>query len=196
MPEWKREWFQHMCVCLQVPSYQGSPHESSLLPGNGRGHPRPTRSRSDHSLRSTYTTTTGGDRQPLAEPVVLKSVYVVNTGWASQVSLIDGFQMSVTYVSYFWRVSASLSGPWIYLAAALRSQIYQFAFFPPPLFSFPFPQLSSGEVWVQYNDGAQIKLQPSGSAAVMYISPQGQQSRHVVQIYTGNTFIAISMYHR
>ena len=87
-----------MCVCLQVPSYQGSPHESSLLPGNGRGHPRPTRSRSDHSLRSTYTTTTGGDRQPLAEPVVLKSVYVVNTGWASQVSLINGFQMSVTYV--------------------------------------------------------------------------------------------------
>ena len=51
---------------------------------------------------------------------------------------------------------------------------------PPPSL-----QLSSGEVWVQYNDGAQIKLQPSGSAAVMFVSPQGHQSRHVV--HTGNT---------
>ena len=79
-------WFPPRLVLLQVPSYQGSPHESSLLPGNGRGHSRPTRSRSDHSLHSTYTTATGGARRPLAEPVVLKSVYVENTGWASQVS--------------------------------------------------------------------------------------------------------------
>ena len=44
---------------------------------------------------------------------------------------------------------------------------------------FTFLQLSSGDVWVQYNDGSQLKIQPSGgnTAALKYIDNQGQESR-------------------
>ena len=42
-----------------------------------------------------------------------------------------------------------------------------------------FSQLSSGDIWVQYNDGSQLKVQPSAgnTAALVYINPQGQETR-------------------
>ena len=38
--------------------------------------------------------------------------------------------------------------------------------------------MSTGEVWVQYNDGSKVKVQPGpGAAALTYTDPQGQEMR-------------------
>ena len=91
----------------------------------------------------------GRGRGVESQPVVLNSVYINGTGWASQViTLLMNYEMR---------------GLWIINSAALV-----------------LTQLSSGDVWIQYNDGSQLKIQPSGgnTAALEYTNSQGQESRY------------------
>lgn len=108
-----------------IPQCEMTPTESSFQPPV-----KSRRSPSSHSSTSTLRAPTGRMRSASKittttteeEPVLLKSVYVEGSGWASQ--------------------------------------------------------MSTGEVWVQYNDGSQVKVQPSpGAAALTYANPQGQEMR-------------------
>ena len=73
----------------QLPSYQTTPHESTI-------HPNPDRSkadfslhknRSDHSISSNTTSRVSTCARPplTSQATVLRSVYIQDTGWASQV---------------------------------------------------------------------------------------------------------------
>ena len=44
--------------------------------------------------------------------------------------------------------------------------------------------MSSGEVCVNYNDGSQLKLDPSGSSTVTYTDTHGQESRYASELDT------------
>lgn len=112
---------------IQVPSHHTTPHDSVVHPPPERArskiHPSLHKSRSDHSISShAPSRISTSTRQPLTpQTTVLRSIYIQDTGWASQ--------------------------------------------------------LSSGEVWIQYNDGSQLSLQPSGSTALKYTDTQGKKAR-------------------
>ena len=164
----------HISPPPQMPSYQATPAESSVSHvSSSRTRSRSSSSRVTQSVSSEgvlpYSSSTsslsqvpptsdsrastlvdqevGGVRGEEPQPVVLNSLYINGTGWASQVR-----ERSV-------------------------SRKMEMELFNP--FYFTCIQLSSGDVWVQYNDGSQVKIQPSGgsTAALKYTDSQGKESR-------------------
>lgn len=79
---------------------------------------------------------------------VIKSIFVPNVGWASQVS--SGHSQS----------------------GIRRGVCDQTA-------AFPYHQLTSGEVWVQFNDGSQLVVQ-AGVSSITYTSPDGRITKYDV----------------
>lgn len=85
---------------------------------------------------------------------VIKSIFVPNVGWASQVRL------------------AGLSNI-LGLAEELSFVIKRL---------FPCQQLTSGEVWVQFNDGSQLVVQ-AGVSCITYTSPDGRITKYDITFH-------------
>lgn len=80
---------------------------------------------------------------------VIKSIFVPNVGWASQV--MAGLKYS------------GISRGIVFVIKRL----------------FPCQQLTSGEVWVQFNDGSQLVVQ-AGVSCITYTSPDGRITKYGV----------------
>lgn len=81
---------------------------------------------------------------------VIKSIFVPNVGWASQV--ISG--LSKYYI---------------------RGIVFVIKVFPGQ-------QLTSGEVWVQFNDGSQLVVQ-AGVSCITYTSPDGRITKYDITFH-------------
>lgn len=83
---------------------------------------------------------------------VIKSIFVPNVGWASQV--ISGL--------------SKYSG-------IIRGIVFVIKVFPGQ-------QLTSGEVWVQFNDGSQLVVQ-AGVSCITYTSPDGRITKYDITFH-------------
>lgn len=83
---------------------------------------------------------------------VVKSIFVPNVGWASQV--IRGLS----------KYSGIIGG----IVFVIKV--------------FPGQQLTSGEVWVQFNDGSQLVVQ-AGVSCITYTSPDGRITKYDITFH-------------
>lgn len=81
---------------------------------------------------------------------VIKSIFVPNVGWASQVirsqPKYSVISREIEFVMRAWNLCL-------------------------------LPQLTSGEVWVQFNDGSQLVVQ-AGVSCITYTSPDGRITKY------------------
>lgn len=90
---------------------------------------------------------------------VIKSIFVPNVGWASQV---------ITALSNMLGLAGGIC---VILTAV-----------------FTYLQLTNGEVWVQFNDGSQLVVQ-AGVSSITYTSPDGRITKYAPPLFFFLVFI-------